>query len=83
MRMRLWVVVVCAMCLRADIASGQITGPVLGYAKRGADLRVVLGVPGAAYFGATARPWRDWNWPRFHRKKVTPSRLRPIVKECA
>jgi hypothetical protein len=53
-RMRLWVVVVCAMWLTTNVGSGQITGPVLGYTKRGADLRAVLGVPGAAYFGAAA-----------------------------
>jgi hypothetical protein len=47
-----WVVIIFAMRLMADTGSGQISGPVLGYAKRGAALRAVLGVPGAAYFGA-------------------------------
>ena len=47
-----WVVIIFAMRLMADTGSGQISGPLLGYAKRGAALRAVLGVPGAAYFGA-------------------------------
>src|SRR5262245_42357286 len=52
--MRHWVVGVFAMRLMADMGSVPVSGPVLGYAKRGAALRAVLGVPGAAYFGAAA-----------------------------
>jgi hypothetical protein len=45
-------VIIFAMHLVADTGSGQISGPQLGYVKRGAALRPVRGVPGAAYFGA-------------------------------
>ncbi len=51
--MKIWYwVIILAMRLVADTGSGQISGPLLGYVKRGPALRPVLGVPGAAYFGA-------------------------------
>jgi hypothetical protein len=33
-------------------AAGEMAGPILGYATRGATLRPILGIPGASYFGA-------------------------------
>ena len=41
MKIRYAVVVIFAMRLMADMGSGQISGPVLGYVNRGADLRAV------------------------------------------
>jgi hypothetical protein len=46
-----------AGCMAAGMlgyANDSISGPVLGYAKRGGGLKAVLGIPGAAYFGSDA-----------------------------
>jgi hypothetical protein len=49
---RFFVILLAAMSLRADTRAAQISGPVLGYAKKGTLIRPIIGLPGAAYFGA-------------------------------